>query len=64
MVNNGTGSILMGPLELMTAGPASVMGLPIVIWMDSIRPVVNGTTVSLNRGSNDRILDCSIIKAN
>ena len=51
----------MGPLELMTAGPTSVIGHPLVLWMDAIKPVVSGTSVSLDSGTADRILDCSLI---
>jgi hypothetical protein len=61
IVTNGTGSIMMGPLELLTAGPASVMGLPLVLWMDSIRPEINGSTITMKTGGPNRILGCSTI---
>ncbi|CAG2176215.1 unnamed protein product [Oppiella nova] len=62
LVNNGTGSLLMGPLEMLTGGPLNITGLPITVWMDSLRPQLTGNSLTLQNGGPDRILDCSLIQ--
>jgi len=59
-VNGGVGNMLMGPLEINLSGPYSVLGMPLVIWMEAIHNPNRSTINSLN-GDSNRMLGCATI---